>query len=85
MIDDAEAPIRMEHEQRVIIKFLFNDGLNPRQIVEKLESQFQKDGCSFRAVRCGIGEARRGPEDLYSELRPGSPQKSISQPTFRTY
>jgi predicted HTH transcriptional regulator len=40
--------------------------------VKKLESQFQKDGCSLRAVRFGIGEVRRGPEDLYGELRPDS-------------
>jgi hypothetical protein len=26
----AQAPFRMEYEQRVIIKFLFNDGLDPR-------------------------------------------------------
>jgi hypothetical protein len=74
-IYDVQAPIRMEYEQRVIIKFLFNDGLNPRQIVKKLESQFQKDGCSLRTVPFGIGEVRRGPEDLSSEPRPGSPSE----------
>jgi hypothetical protein len=58
-IYDVEAPIRMEYEQRVIIKFLFNDGLDPRQLVEKLEAQFHEDGYSLRAVQCWIGEVRR--------------------------
>jgi hypothetical protein len=50
----------MEHEQGVIIKFLFNDGLDPRQIVEKLEAQFHKDAYSLHAVQFWIGEVRRG-------------------------
>jgi hypothetical protein len=74
-IYDVQAPIRMEYEQRVIIKFLFNDGLDPRQIVKKLESQFQKDGCLLPAVQFWIGEVRRGREDLLNELWPGSPSE----------
>jgi hypothetical protein len=42
-IYDAQTLFRMEYEQRVIIKFLFNDGLDPCQIVEKLEAQFHED------------------------------------------
>jgi hypothetical protein len=54
--DEAQAPIRMEHEQRVIIKFLFNDGLNTRQIVKKLEAQFHEDAYSLHTVQFCIGE-----------------------------
>jgi hypothetical protein len=43
LIYDAQSPIRMEYEQRVIIKFLFNDALDPRQIVAELEAQFYED------------------------------------------
>jgi hypothetical protein len=61
----------MEYEQRVIIKFLFNDGLDPRQIVEKLEAQFHKNGYSLRAVQFWSGEVRRGREDLRDVPRGG--------------
>jgi hypothetical protein len=71
-IYDAQAPIQTEYEQRVIVKFLFNEGLDPRQIVEKLETQFHEGAYSLRAVQCWIGEVRRGREDLHDETRPGS-------------
>jgi hypothetical protein len=59
-ICDASAPLRMEYEQRVIIKFLFNDELDPRQIVEELEAQFHEDAYSLCAVQFWIGKVRRG-------------------------
>jgi hypothetical protein len=46
----------MEYQQREIIKFLFNDGLDSRQIVEKPEVQYHKDVYSLRAVQFWIGE-----------------------------
>jgi putative cell wall-binding protein len=57
-IYDVKAPFRMEYEQPIIIKFLFNDGINPRQIVEKLEVQLHEDAYSFRAVQFWIGEVQ---------------------------
>jgi hypothetical protein len=33
----------MEHEQRVIIKFLFNEGVDARQIAKRLRAQFRED------------------------------------------
>jgi hypothetical protein len=56
----VQAPIQMEYDQRVIIKFLFNDGLHPRQIVEKLEAQFHEHAYSLCAVQFWIGEMQRG-------------------------
>jgi hypothetical protein len=41
----------MEYEHRVIIKFLFNDGLDSRQIVEQLETQFHEDAYSLGVVQ----------------------------------
>jgi hypothetical protein len=70
---DAHAPIRLEYEHRVIIKFLFNDELLPRQIVEKLEAQFHKDAYSLPAVQFCIGEVGRSREYLHNEPRPGWP------------
>jgi hypothetical protein len=60
LIYGVQVPIWMEYEQRVIIKFFFNDGLDPRQIVENLEAQFHEDAYSLRAVQFWIGERQRG-------------------------
>jgi hypothetical protein len=72
---DAQTPFQMEHEQRVIIKFLFNHGLDLLQIMEKQEAQFHEDAYSLRAVQFWIGEVRRGREDLHDEPRPGRPSE----------
>jgi hypothetical protein len=61
----------MMHEQRVITKFLLNDGFDARQITEKLRTQFHKDVNSFCTIQFWIGEMRRGREDLYDAPQPG--------------
>jgi hypothetical protein len=35
-------PFGMEYDQRVIIKFLWNDGVDARQIAARLQVQFAK-------------------------------------------
>jgi hypothetical protein len=55
--------ILMSSEQRVIVKFLFNDGLDGHQITEELGLQFHEDGCSIHTVRFWIGEVQR-PEKI---------------------
>jgi hypothetical protein len=50
----------IENEKRLVIKFLFNDGLDPRQIVEKLETQIHEDVDSPHAAKFWIGEVQRG-------------------------
>jgi hypothetical protein len=62
---DVMFSILIWSEQRVIVKFLFNDGLDARQITEKLRLQFYKDAYSFDAVRFWIGEMRRVREGLH--------------------
>jgi hypothetical protein len=74
-IYDAQAPISMEYEHWVIIKFLFNDELLSPQIVEKLEAQFRKDAYSLHAVQFCIGEGWRSREDLHDKLRPRRPSE----------
>jgi hypothetical protein len=61
----------MEHEQQVIIKFLFNEGVDARQIAETLRAQFHEDVYALRAVQFWITELRRGREDLHDEPRTG--------------
>jgi hypothetical protein len=63
----------MESEQRVIVKFRFNDGLDARQITEELRLQFDENAYSFHMVRFCIGEVPRGREDLNDLPRLGKP------------
>jgi transposase len=63
----------MESEQRVMIKFLANNGLGADAIEEKLRAQFAEDAYSLRTVQGWIAEVKRGREDLYDEPRPGGP------------
>jgi hypothetical protein len=59
-IHDVKFPILMEYGQRVIVRFLFNHGLDARQITEKLKAQLHEDAYSFRTVEFWIGEVQRG-------------------------
>jgi transposase len=63
----------MEYEQLVIIKFLFNEGADARQIAERLRARFHEDACAFRTVQFWITELRRGREDLRDEPERGRP------------
>jgi hypothetical protein len=50
-VKDVTLAILMEYEQRVIIKFLFNEGPDARQIAERLRAQFHEDAYALRAVQ----------------------------------
>jgi hypothetical protein len=61
----------MECEQRLIMKFLFNDSLDAHQITEKLSAQFNEDAYSLRTVHFWVGALRRGRQDLHDAHRSG--------------
>jgi transposase len=63
----------MEFEQRVIRKFLFNEGADARQIAKRLRVQFHEDAYALRMVEFWITELRRGREDIHDEPRTGRP------------
>jgi hypothetical protein len=67
----VENEIPMESDQRVIIKFLFNERHDANQILERLEAQFQEDAYSLRSVQFWIGEMKRGRKDLRDGQRSG--------------
>jgi hypothetical protein len=64
-------PSRMEHDQRVIITFRWNERAEACQIVTWLQAQFGKYSCQFRTVQFWISEIRRGRQGLYDEIRNG--------------
>jgi predicted NUDIX family phosphoesterase len=70
-LKDVKVYILMEYDQRVIIKFTFNEQCNANQIVEGLAAHFREDAYSLRSVQFWIGEIKRGREDLHDAQRSG--------------
>jgi hypothetical protein len=50
-VKDVTLAILIEYEQRVIVKFLFNEGADAGQIAERLRAQFHEDTCALRTVQ----------------------------------
>jgi hypothetical protein len=67
--------ILMESDQRVMIKFLGNDGPDAHQIAPKLAAQFGEDAYALRTVQFWIDEVPRGREDLHDLPRSGRPRE----------
>jgi hypothetical protein len=63
----------MEYDQRVIIKFLWNDGADARKIADTLWEQFAEYCYQPRTVRFWIAEIGRCRQDLHDEIRSGRP------------
>jgi hypothetical protein len=63
----------MEYDQRVIIKFTWNERANARQILARLQAQFVEHAYQLRTVQSWITEIRPGCQDLYDGIRRGRP------------
>jgi hypothetical protein len=50
----------MEDDQRVIIRFLWNEGIDVNQIAARLQAQFGEHAHKLRTVRFLIAEVRFG-------------------------
>jgi transposase len=57
----------------VIIKFLWSEGVDSRQIAARLQEQFTEHAYQLRTVQFWIAEIRRGCQDLHDEIRSGRP------------
>jgi hypothetical protein len=55
----------------VIIKFLWNERVDARNIASKLQAQFAEHAYQLRTIRFWIAEARVGRQDLHDEIRTG--------------
>jgi hypothetical protein len=63
----------MDHDQRLIIKFLWNDGINASQNASRLQAQFTEYDYQLRTVQFSITEIQRGRQHLHDEIRSGRP------------
>jgi hypothetical protein len=63
----------MVYDQRVIIKFLYNEGADGRDIATTLQANSAEHAYQLRTVQFWITEIRLGRQDLHDELRTGRP------------
>jgi hypothetical protein len=63
----------MEHDQRMIIKFLWNEGADASQIAARFQAWFSEHSYQLRTVQFWITEIRRGLQDLHDEIRSRKP------------
>jgi hypothetical protein len=63
----------MEVEQRIIIRFLYRERAEPRDIHARLSAHFGDAACSLRSVQCWCRYIRQGRELLDDEPRSGRP------------
>jgi hypothetical protein len=70
-LKSVKSTFGMEHDQRVIIKFLWNERVDARQIADRLQAQFVEHAYQLRTVQFWITEIRVGRQDLDDKIRNG--------------
>jgi hypothetical protein len=63
---------RIEYDHRVIIKFLWNDRADARDIADRLQAQFGEHAYKLWTIQFCITEVRLRRQDLQSETRTGN-------------
>jgi hypothetical protein len=61
----------MDNEQRVIIKFLTNQSVDPHKIHARLSAEFGQQTYALRAIQFWVRETQPGRENLHDEHRSG--------------
>jgi hypothetical protein len=69
----VEGPFMMEYDQRVIIRFLSNEGICTHKITTRFQVQFGEHSYKLRTGQFWVAEVRFGRQDLHDEIRTGSP------------
>jgi hypothetical protein len=63
----------MEYDQRVIIRFLWNEEIDAHKIAHRFQAQFGEHVYKLQTVRFWIAEVRLGHQDFHDEIRTGRP------------
>jgi hypothetical protein len=74
----------MQYDQRVIIKFLWNEREDARKTAVRLQAEFGEHAYQLRTVQLWITEIRRGRQDLHDEIRNRRPPLGDLNPKFLT-
>jgi hypothetical protein len=70
-LQSVKSTFGMHHDQRVMIKFLENEGGDACKIAVRLQQQFAEYDYQLQTVQFWITEIRRGRQDLHDEIRSG--------------
>jgi hypothetical protein len=63
----------MEYDQRMIIKFLWNEGIDAHKSIHRLQAQIDEHAYALQTVSFWIAEVQLGCQDLHDEIRTGRP------------
>jgi hypothetical protein len=63
----------MEHDQRVIIRFLWNEQVNVHKMTHRFQAQLSEHAQTLRTIQFWITEAWLGCQDLFDEIRTRRP------------
>jgi hypothetical protein len=72
-LKSVKATFDMECDQRVIVKFLWNEAADARDIADRLQAQCAEYGYYLRTVHFWITEIQLGHQDLHGEIHTGRP------------
>jgi hypothetical protein len=68
-VKSVKGLVMIEYDQRVIIRFLWNERMDANQITARLQAQFDEHAYELRTVRLWIAEVHFGRQDLHDEIR----------------
>jgi hypothetical protein len=61
----------MEYDQRMIIRFLWNEKINVHEITHRFQTHFGEHAYALRIIQFWIAEVWLGRQDLHDEIRIG--------------
>jgi hypothetical protein len=72
-LKSVKSTFQMEYDQRVIIRFLWNDGIDAHKSTHRLQAQFGEHASALRTIYFWIAEAQPGRQELHDEICTGRP------------
>jgi hypothetical protein len=84
-VKSVEDTLRMEYDQRVIIKFFLNEGGDARAPADRLQIRLDEHVYELRTVQFWIAEVRLSRQDIHYEIPAGKNLWMILMPKFWLY